>query len=89
MALVVLFDPRSPHQYQQFNCKIVNETGSLLGLLPPISLIDPQLLQRPHLYITTIIADLKVLTHTPLPTVIQQLGGLQAILFLVAKVSSS
>lgn len=87
MALVLHFDPNSPEYVGHYGQGEARESGSLLGLVPASAAVDPLLLHRPHRQPVSGAAHLKVQKITTLPGALEQLGGLQAMLFLVAKVS--
>ncbi|XP_025103482.1 lysosomal-trafficking regulator-like isoform X3 [Pomacea canaliculata] len=86
MALVLHFDPNSPEYVGHYGQGEARESGSLLGLVPASAAVDPLLLHRPHRQPVSGAAHLKVQKITTLPGALEQLGGLQAMLFLVAKV---
>jgi hypothetical protein len=85
---LVYFDPEKWESFCQY--KPLTASGSAasssLGLVPSSSSFDALLGQCPEVLDTTVACPLQVSTHTNLPTALEQLGGVQTLLFLVAKV---
>ena len=83
------FDPLNWKTYCSFSCLAEGGSTSLLGLVPSASNSEILLGQCPHLLSSSVSGEMKVVSHVNLPQALEQLGGVQALLFLVAKVSGN
>ncbi|XP_076442605.1 lysosomal-trafficking regulator-like isoform X2 [Babylonia areolata] len=86
MSQVLYLDPQSWKTYCSFGHSAERGGSSLLGLVPSASSADPLLRQCPLVDTSNVSGDMKLTQHVNLPQALEQLGSLQALLFLVAKV---
>lgn len=89
MVQLLNFDPLNWKTYCSFSRLAEGGSTSLLGLVPSASNSEILLGQCPHLLSSSVSGEMKVVSHLNLPQALEQLGGVQALLFLVAKVSGN
>ncbi|KAL8559615.1 hypothetical protein ACOMHN_008326 [Nucella lapillus] len=82
------FSQHSPDASHQSSSSSSASSSSLLGLVPPSAAAsaDPLLRQCPQVDASKISGEMRLMQHLNLPQALEQLGSLQALLFLVAKV---
>ena len=88
MAQVLSFDPHHWQTYCTFSQLSEGGGASLLGLVPTASNSEMLLGQCPQTASSIVSGEMREMQHTNLPQALEQLGGVQALLFLVAKVST-
>ncbi|XP_070180486.1 lysosomal-trafficking regulator-like [Littorina saxatilis] len=86
MTQVLYFDPENWRSYCRFGQPTERNNASLLGLVPSASTSQALLGQRPLECSSSVSGEMRLMKHVNLPQALEQLGGVQALLFLVAKV---
>lgn len=89
MAQLLNFDPHNWKKYCSFSHPVEPGSTSLLGLVPSASNSEILLGQCPRLLSSSVSGEMKAVSHVNLPQALEQLGGVQAVLFLVAKVGGN
>lgn len=83
---VLYFNPNNWKTYCSFGQSPDHNNSSLLGLVPSAASADPLLQQCPQVDTSNVSGEMRLMQHVNLPQALEQLGSLQAVLFLVAKV---